>query len=104
MKKETIEALRAVLKTDTTVTPEERNQHLSYLRCGQITKAEKARQIARKYFKRQEAAKVLECTPRYVDMLCDQGLLVKTKWPGRVRGVGITRESLEKLLEGRKPA
>lgn len=49
----------------------------------------------------EEVARVLNCTRRTVVSLAREGVLARVKFPGRQRGAGYSRASVEKLLEAK---
>lgn len=46
----------------------------------------------------EEVARVLNCTRRTVVSLAQQGILARVKFPGRQRGAGYSRASVESIL------
>ena len=89
----TLELIRAGLKTDTTLSPGDRAKILALLRNG-TPPPEQPADTGPRLLRRREAAARLGRTVRSIDQLCQQGILVKRKFPGRKRSAGILESSL----------
>jgi hypothetical protein len=99
MKETTVQIVLSALKADPEVSPELRKQTIAFLRSGGVlSNAQKQRTLTSGYITRLEASKAIGRSVRTVDELIKSGALKKVTWPGRVRAVGVTRASLEKLL------
>lgn len=97
----TLDAFRAVLKADPSITPGERARILSTLRNGKdpsCAETPKAPRILR----RREAAGRFGASIRLVDRLAQQGLLRKVKLPGRERASGFLEADVNALIAGGK--
>ena len=97
----TAEAIRAILKTDPTVTPADRARLLALLRSGAGEKAGTALPESR-VLRRGEAARRLGHSTRWLDDLARAGILQKVKLPGRRRAAGVREQDIAALIEGRK--
>jgi hypothetical protein len=97
----TIELIRAGLKTDPTLSPEDRARLVALLR-NQGKPAPvpppAAPDPAPKVIRRRQAAERLNSSLRFVDLLARQGILKKCVLPGRTRAVGILESSLLAVL------
>ena len=97
----TIELIRAGLKTDPTLSSEERTRLVAMLRHhGRPAQpAPPVRQeFEPKVIRRKQAAERLNSSLRFIDLLAKQGVLKKCVLPGRIRAVGILESSLSALL------
>lgn len=97
----TIELIRAGLKTDPTLSPDERTRILLVFRKhgNQVLSPQSPPQIvAPKVIRRKQAAERLNSSLRFVDLLARQGILKKCVLPGRIRAVGILESSLVGIL------
>jgi len=97
----TIELIRAGLKTDPTLSSEERTRLVAMLR--HQDKPMQPRPLVRqevepKVIRRKQAAERLNSSLRFIDLLAKQGILKKCVLPGRRRAVGILESSLSALL------
>lgn len=97
----TIELIRAGLKTDPTLSSDERARLLVVIRNHdkQTQPPQPACQdVAPKIIRRKQAAERLNSSLRFVDQLARQGILKKCVLPGRTRAVGILESSLSAVL------
>jgi hypothetical protein len=94
----TIELIRVALKSDPTVTPNDRKRLLALLQQGNETLKPDIPAPEPRIIRRAEAARRLGCSLRLVDRLSAQGLLTKHHFPGRVRSSGVPLEDLEALI------
>ncbi len=97
----TIELIRAGLKTDPTLSSEERAKLLGVLRNHdkQTQSPQTAvRDVTPKIIRRKQAAERLNSSLRFVDQLARQGILKKCVLPGWSRAVGILESSLSAVL------
>ena len=97
----TIDAWKAVLKTDPTVTPAGRAEIVALVRNhGKDNKPDKAREPDNRIVGRREArdrffpGKSL----RYLDKLAAQGVLRRIVLPGRTRAAGFNVAEIERLI------
>ena len=93
----TIELIRAGLKTDPTLSADERTRIVFQLRNhGKQTQSPQLmpQEVAPKVIRRKQAAERLNSSLRFVDLLARQGILKKCVLPGRTRAVGILESSL----------
>lgn len=84
-------AIEAILKSDTTVTPEERKRLLM--------PANKGPAVPDRVISRAEAAKRFGRCPRSLDNWARRGLLKKWHLPGLSRATGFRESELAALLE-----
>jgi hypothetical protein len=99
MKETTIEILKSVLKTDPTITAEERSNLIQLFKGAPLCKKSDD-----KLLKRKQVAEMLSSSTRLVDKLAVQGLLHKVTFRGRQRSAGYRRSEVEALLaEGSSP-
>ena len=94
--------VEATLKLDETISPARRKKFLQFL-AGDPGPAPVQDGNGRSplIFSRAETGKTLGGkTPRWVDMLCRKGLLVKFVPRGNKRSIGITAASLHRFIEG----
>jgi hypothetical protein len=99
MQSSTVEVIRSVLKTDVTITPSDRAEILELLRNGKPAPEQPANTGPR-ILRPKVAAEMLGRTPRSIHQLCQQGILTKVKFPGRVRSAGILESSLLAAISG----
>ena len=99
----TVDAMRALLKADPSLTPADRARILATLRnhgdkpeTGAVSVTPQPAKIIR----RSEAAKRLGCSLRAIDNWARAGILQKVKLPGRTRAAGFRESDLVKLIEG----
>lgn len=95
----TVEIVKSVLRTDPTVSPEERERLLALFREGRpaIT--------GEKLLKRGQVAEMLSSSRRLVDKLAEEGLLHKVRYKGRVRAAGYRLSEVQAILaDGLKEA
>jgi len=97
----TIELIRAGLKTDPTLSLEERTRLLVIIRHhgNQAQSPPQPRQeVVPKVIRRKQAAERLNSSLRFIDLLARQGILKKCVLPGRKRAAGILESSLSAVL------
>ena len=101
MLRSTVDALRAVLRTDATVSHRER-EHLLRLACKRADpqQVEPARSSLPRIVRRGEGAARLGMSLRTFDKLCRE-LRLKRKLPGRKRAAGVLESDLNDLIAGR---
>jgi hypothetical protein len=98
----TIEAVRAVLRTDETVTARDRDNLMKLLRQGaQAPNSEPATRNEPRIVRRAEAARRLGCSLRLVDRLARDGFLTKRRLPNRQRAAGFLEADLVAVMAGR---
>ncbi len=96
----TVDAVKALLKADPSLTPADRSQIVAAIRNhGRPTEPKPAtgRQGAR-ILTRAEVAKRFERSLRFVDKLAAEGILQRVTLPGRVRACGYREGDVERLL------
>jgi hypothetical protein len=92
-------AFRAILESDPTVTPQERNRLLTLLRDTPPATSTPA-QAETRIIRRRETARLLGRSVRAVDRLCTEGLLNRVKWEGRTRSPGFRLDDVHALIAG----
>ena len=98
----TVDAVKALLKADPSLTPSERTKIVGAVRNhGQPAgpKPTLARGSAR-ILTRAEVAKRFGRTLRFVDTLSAQGVLQRVTLPGRIRSCGFREADVEQLMIG----
>ena len=96
----TVEIVKSVLRTDPTVTPEERERLLALFREGPRPAI-----TGEKLLKRGQVAEMLSSSRRLVDKLAEEGLLHKVRYKGRVRAAGYRLSEVQAILaDGLKEA
>ena len=93
----TFEIIKAAVRGDTTLAPDERNRILSTIKGGEAVAVKDSPRLVR----RAEAAKRLSCSLRLIDKLASSGVLPKRTLPGRARGAGFLESDLLALVNGR---
>ena len=91
MQEHTRAAVEAILKSDSTVTPEERKRLLAT--------AEKQAALPDRVISRTEAAKRFNRCPRSLDNWVTRGLLKKWRLPGLSRATGFRESEILALLQ-----
>ena len=95
----TIDAIRAVLRMDPTVSTAQRMKIIFRLRRGdEQTKAAPPREA--RLLRSEVVAGRLDCSLRTVDHLAAEGVLRKVTLPGRKRACGFLEAAVEALLTG----
>ena len=95
----TIDAIRAVLRMDPTVSGVERTKIIFRLRRGDQEKKAPAPKEAR-LLRRETVAERLACSMRTVDHLAADGVLKRVTLPGRKRGGGFREADVDALING----
>jgi hypothetical protein len=96
----TIDAIRAVLRADPSVTPADRASLLSIIRNHgkAVPVSQIALQTEVRILRRAEVARRLGCSPRTVDRIAREGILRKVTLPGRRRACGFRSSDLDRLI------
>jgi hypothetical protein len=97
----TIELIRAGLKTDPTLSSEERTRLVAMLRHhGKPMQPPPTvrQEVEPKVIQRKQAAERLNSSLRLIDLLAKQGVLKKCVLPGRRRAVGLLESNLSALM------
>ena len=95
----TLQAFRAILMADPSVSPPERNRLLSLLRQRPEAKGiPTAAASEPRLIRRAEVAHRLSRSLRSVDLLAKTGILRKHKFPGRTRAAGFLSTEIDRLL------
>jgi hypothetical protein len=93
----TIDAIKAVLRMDPTVSAPERTKIIFRLKASDVPKKSETPAVAR-LLRRQVVAERLCCSLRTVDHLAVQGLLHRVTFPGRKRASGFREADVEALV------
>lgn len=97
----TAEAVRALLKSDPTLTPTDRQRIVNTIReHGRTPEKEEAAPVASppRILRRAGVADRLACSLRTIDHWTDCGFLHKVRFPGRVRSVGFRESDVNELI------
>lgn len=94
----TIQAFAAIIKADPSVSPDDRNAIITFLRNHGQARGN-ATAPGNRILKRREVAERLGVCPRTVDGLSRSGALRRVVLPGRQRGAGYLESDVEKLIE-----
>src|ERR1035437_4770963 len=102
----TIDAIKAILRTDPTVTPADRAIIIASIRNHgrQAAQAKPAAQQETRLLRRAEVARRVSCSLRTVDNLARKGVIQKVILPGRKRAIGFRLADFERLLAADYPA
>jgi len=97
----TTDAIRAMLKADPTVTPDERRGLLAAIRnYGRAEPTPEAPLApAAGILRRREVATLLKRSDRAVDRMATEGILSKVTLPGRKRACGFRASEIHGLIE-----
>jgi predicted DNA-binding transcriptional regulator AlpA len=95
MKPETLQAVRAILRADASLSDEQRGVMLKAMKHG----GEQAptRNEPRRILRRREAAALLGRSVRTIDEWARVGLIRKVRLPGRARACGFSSAELERV-------
>lgn len=96
----TVEAVRAVLKTDPNFSAADRARKIAQFRGTgtPLAMPSVAVDTAPKIIRRKQACERYGCSLRLIDKLAQEGLLKKVKLPGRTRAVGFLESDINALL------
>jgi len=95
----TLNAIKAVLATDSSIAADEQTRLLAFLR--QPNSSTENTSTAPRLVRRAEAASRLSCSVRLIDKLAANGQLRKCTLPGRTRSCGFRESDLILLLNGK---
>jgi len=98
----TLDAVKAVLKSDPALTPADRARIVASVRNhGKDVVTPRAGVVAEKQIlPRAEVARRFNRSLRFVDYLAKAGTLRRVKLPGRKRGCGFLADEVERVLVG----
>ena len=98
----TLDAMKAMLRADPSISPGDRVRLMTRLREGPELDNDKAPAVpqAPHLLRRSAVAARLSTSLRTVDNLCRQGLLKKRVLDNRQRAYGILAESVDALITG----
>lgn len=102
----TIDAIKAILRADPTVTPADRVLIITAIRNHgkQAAQPKPAEPQETRILRRSEAARRMGCSPRTVDRMVSDGMIQKVRLPGRKRAIGFRLADFERLLAAERPA
>ena len=95
----TLDAIRAVLKTDATLTPVDRAFIIACVRKGCKPVMAPAEPAEIRLVRWKEAARKLSCSTKSVQRLAKEGFLHPVTLPGRMRSAGVRLGELEALIQ-----
>lgn len=98
MKVTTLELIRSVLKSDETITQDERAR---IIRALTAPVGASAAPVPSRIATFKEAGARLAVTPRTIYSYCRKGTLTRVTIPGKFRASGVTGESLENAIRGK---
>jgi hypothetical protein len=99
MLKSTIEAVKAVLRTDETLTVRDREGFIKLLSHPvERLKPEPFAPTEPRLVRRAEAARRLACSVRLIDRLARDGILQKRRLPNRQRAAGFLESDVSALI------
>jgi len=97
----TVDAVRALLKADPSVTPADRGRIVGLIRDhGREPQVEKPERIGTRIMRRAEVARRFGRSLRFVDNLAVEGVLTRVQLPGRKRACGYREDEVERVLAG----
>jgi hypothetical protein len=95
----TVDAIRAILRADPTVTVDERSWILACVRShGRQYRNQQAKPPVKCMISTEEAAKRFGKSKRFVQLLADQGILHRVILPKHTRACGYYSEEVDRLL------
>jgi len=94
----TLDATKALFRTDPTVTPTDRARLLAIIRSDGAEPKPSAPPAELRIVRRSEVAHRLGRSLRSVDLLAKAGILRKHKFPGRTRAAGFLSTEIDRLL------
>ena len=98
----TYDAIKSILRSDPTVSVEERQRTLISVRQRPQARPPETQLCTSKVLSRRKAAEILgDKSLRYVDRLAQQGILKKVTVPGRSRAIGFRAADVEALIGSR---
>lgn len=102
----TVDAIKAILRADPTVTPNDRVMIITAIRNHgrQATQPKPTEQQETRILRRAEVAKRMGCSLRMVDRMASEGMIQKVTLPGRKRACGFRLADIERLLTTESPA
>jgi hypothetical protein len=102
----TVDAVKALLKADPSVTPDDRIRIVSVIRNnGAAAAAARPKAtVERRVLTRAEVARRFNRSTRFVDGLGNSGALRRVRLPGRTRACGYLVEEVERLMLGEEVA
>lgn len=96
----TIDAIKAILRADPTVTPADRVLIITGIRNHgrQPTQTKPVEQQETRILRRAEVARRLGRSIRTIDKMVSEGMIQKVTFPGRKRACGFRLADIERLL------
>jgi hypothetical protein len=104
MQPTTLDAMRALLKTDPSLSPADRSQIVETIRSHGRPKEQAPKptiepRVAR-VLTRTEVGKRFGRSLRFVDKLAAQGVIHRVTMPGRVRACGFREDEVNRVMNG----
>jgi len=98
----TLDAVKALLKADPTLTPADRSRVVASVRNNGREEEEEreGRTPEKRILRRAEVARRFNRSLRFVDHLAKAGTLRRVRLPGRERACGFLAEDVERLMTG----
>ena len=100
MLEQSLEIIRTVLKSDSTVTPLQRREYLALLVNGKPSAPPPAASNGPRVLKPKTVSVMLDRSVRSIHDLCRQRILQKVTLPGRARASGILESSVLAAISG----
>lgn len=102
----TVDAIKAILRADPTVTPADRVLIIAAIRNHgkQAAQPKPVEQQEARILRRAEVARRMGCSLRTVDRMVCEGMIQKVTLPGRKRACGFRLADFERLLTAESPA
>ncbi len=94
----TIEAIKAILRSDPTIAPDCRTLIITSIRNYGSNAGTKSLQPEKRLIRPTEVARRLSVSTRTVHILATQGILHKKIFPGRKRSCGFLSEEVDRLI------
>ncbi len=94
----TFDIFKSALRSDPTVTPQERRELLSLVRCGLNAPKSQPKPATPRVLTPKATAEMLSRSTRYVHRLAAEGVLQRVRLPNRTRGIGFLQHEVERLL------
>ena len=104
MLKTTIDALRAVLNTDPSMTPDKTRRAIAAIQAADAPPMTQQADATKPIMSAREAARLLGLTTRTVRRLAKEGHITPLKLPGRKTAFGYDGDTVRALLSDKRSA
>lgn len=95
----TIDAVKALLRADPTVTPADRMAIIAIIRNhGKSVVTKPTGPVEKRIMRRDEVARRFAMSLRSVDKMATDGILRRVRLPGRRRACGFVADEVERLI------